>query len=363
MDITLEVNIMKRHLISAVVVLVVLATSLAVFGQKGMSGEEKEKLSGRTRDRFTSRREDQLKAIQVIEEQLAKLKDGLEGMQRSASHGMSPEEWAKLREKWTKIREERQAAIGAIISQIAVLQGRRQPTAEGEEFIIVDAGELKAIRALAEKEKARETAQRLGRIVGSRSERPLGAEQRPQRPKLREIPVEKKSVREAPAFTLSSFDGKTVNLSDYKGKIVVLEWFNLECPFVKYHYDTAHTMVELANKYKNKNVVWLAVNSTSDTTQQANKEFAKKHKLPYPILDDKSGKVGLYYGARTTPHMFIVSTEGKIVYDGAIDNSPMGTLKEGVVNYVDQALKELTSGKTVSVASSKPYGCSVKYTR
>jgi peroxiredoxin len=411
---------MKRHLISAFVVLVFLATAWVVFGQhgrpageeprmispyehedwrlfqmlppeeaaemrikwpsmseeekekfraemrekwEGMPEQEREKLRGRTRDRFGSRREDQLKAIQTIEEQLVKLKEGLEGMERGASRGMSPEEWVKLREKWTKIREEQQDAIGAIIAQIVVLQGRGQPAAEGEELIIVDTGELKAIRELAEKEKAKETAQRLGMLVGSWGERPLGQEQRPQKPQLREIPVKEQSAREAPAFTLSSFDGETVSLSDYKGKIVVLEWFNLECPFVKYHYDTAHTMVELANKYKNKNVVWLAVNSTNNTTQEANKEFAKKHKLPYPIFDDRSGKIGLYYGARTTPHMFIINTEGKIVYEGAIDNSPMGTLKKGVVNYVDKALEELTGGKSVSVASSKPYGCSVKYAR
>jgi peroxiredoxin len=120
-------------------------------------------------------------------------------------------------------------------------------------------------------------------------------------------------------------------------------------------------MVALANKYKDKNVVWLAINSTSHTTPEANNEFAQKHKLPYPILDDRDGKVGRAYGAKTTPHIFIIDAKGHIAYEGAIDNSPMGGVKEGVINYVDKAIAELTSGKPVSIVESKPYGCSVKY--
>lgn len=166
----------------------------------------------------------------------------------------------------------------------------------------------------------------------------------------------------APEFTLSSHDGKTINLSDYKGKVVVLEWFNFECPFVKHHYEKTNTMVGLANKYKDKDVVWLAVNSTGLATVEKNKEFAEKYRLTYPILDDRSGKVGRAYGAKTTPHMFVIDGEGVIVYEGAIDNSPLGkTPEEGSVNYVDNALGDLASGKSVSTPSTKPYGCSVKY--
>ncbi|MHC4616484.1 MAG: thioredoxin family protein [Planctomycetota bacterium] len=167
--------------------------------------------------------------------------------------------------------------------------------------------------------------------------------------------------RKAPHFTLKSFGGKEMSLSDYRGKIVVLEWFNDECPFVKYHYEKANTMIELANKYKDKDVVWLAVNSTSHTTDKQNKEFAAQHKLPYPILDDRSGAVGRAYGARSTPHMYIIAAGGDIVYSGAIDNSPLGRKKEGVINYVDRALGELTAGKPVSTAATEPYGCNVKY--
>ena len=174
---------------------------------------------------------------------------------------------------------------------------------------------------------------------------------------------ESETRAEAPKFTLTNYDGKTIKLSDYKGKIVVLEWFNYECPFVKYHYDKARTMSELADKYKDRNVVWLAINSTAHQTTEKNKEFADKYKIGYPILDDKSGTTGRAYQAQKTPHMFIIDTKGMIAYSGAIDNSPLGKNKDGVINYVDQALAELTSGKTISASNTEPYGCSVKYVK
>jgi peroxiredoxin len=120
-------------------------------------------------------------------------------------------------------------------------------------------------------------------------------------------------------------------------------------------------MVDLARKYKSQNVVWLAVNSTGHTTPEANKAFAARYKLPFAILDDRSGEVGRAYGAKTTPHMYVIDPRGNIVYDGAIDDSPMGKKKDGAVNYVDKALTELARGKAVSTAKTKPYGCSVKY--
>jgi peroxiredoxin len=171
--------------------------------------------------------------------------------------------------------------------------------------------------------------------------------------------------KKSPPFTLKSFDGKEISLSDYKGKIVVLEWFNDECPFVKYHYDTVTTMVGLANKYKDKGVIWLAINSTNHTTPEQNKEFAAKHNLPYPILDDRSGKVGRAYNATNTPHMFVMDQKGNIVYAGAIDNGPMGKPPAGkdLINHVDKALGELISGKPVSVTKTDAYGCNVKYAR
>jgi peroxiredoxin len=168
-------------------------------------------------------------------------------------------------------------------------------------------------------------------------------------------------ARKAPDFTLNSFDGKTISLSDYKGKIVVLEWFNYECPFVLRHYGNKPTMIALANKYKDKNVVWLAINSTSHAAPQANIEFAEERKLPYPILDDRSGTVGRAYGAKTTPHMYVIDTKGSIAYQGAIDNDERGRKRQGVINYVDKALAELTGGKEVTTTDTMSYGCTVKY--
>jgi peroxiredoxin len=168
---------------------------------------------------------------------------------------------------------------------------------------------------------------------------------------------------QAPQFTLKNYDGKEVSLSDYAGKIVVLEWFNYECPFVVYHYEKPKTMAGLADKYKDKDVVWLAVNSTKHLKTEKNKAFAEEHKPGYPILDDRTGKVGRAYSAKTTPHMFIIDAKGKIVYNGGIDNSPMGSKKEKTVNYVDKALAELTADKAISTPKTKPYGCSVKYAR
>jgi peroxiredoxin len=132
---------------------------------------------------------------------------------------------------------------------------------------------------------------------------------------------------------------------------------------VKYHYEEVPTMAGLAKKYEDKGVVWIAINSTKHLTTEANKAWAEKHKLSYPILDDRSGKVGRSYDAKRTPQMFIIDGAGKIVYDGAIDDSPMGKKKEAVVNYVEKALGELTSGKEVSIPKTKPYGCTVKYAR
>ncbi len=303
---------------------------------------------------------------------------------------LSPEERAKLRERWTTMSEEerqqfrkqmrdrmgtprpamaregRVGMTGRFEEQISKMK------AEHEEFI----GELKAIRELAVKEKAKKTAERLDKLIEKHrkkyDENLAQLEQRRQRPErtLRDRPrtpgtegVEELGTRPAAPFTLSTFDGKKVSLSDYRGKIVVLEWLSFECPFSLYHYKTVKTMANLAKKYKDKNVVWLAINSTNHTTQQANIDFAKEQKLPYLILDDRSGKVGRAYGAETTPHMYIINRRGHIVYEGAIDNAPLGKVSGGqeLIGYVDKALAELTTGKRVSIGKTEPYGCSVKY--
>jgi len=240
----------------------------------------------------------------------------------------------------------------------------------GHESLIA---ELRAIHATAVKEEANETAGKIEKLISHRQQafqdrlRTLEQRQRRLQRAAREraggVQVAQQRGRPAPRFELDSFDGRSVKLADYKGRIVVLEWFNFECPFSKYHYETESTMPDLAKKYKSKGVVWLAVNSTNHTTPEANKAFAKKNKLSFPILDDRSGRVGRAYGAKTTPHVFVIDGDGRIVYDGAIDSAPMGKVAEGggKVNYVDKALAELTAGKPVSTPTTPPYGCSVKY--
>jgi len=169
----------------------------------------------------------------------------------------------------------------------------------------------------------------------------------------------KDESQKAPAFTLEDVDGNKVSLSDFADKIVVLEWMNPGCPIWARHHK-AGTFRTLAEKYKDKGVVWLAINSTHSADREKNKKFAETEKVPYPILDDREGTVGKAYGAKTTPHMFVIDKHGRLAYEGAIDDDPSGR-KENPLNYVDQALTELLAGKAVSVPKTEPYGCSVKY--
>jgi peroxiredoxin len=164
----------------------------------------------------------------------------------------------------------------------------------------------------------------------------------------------------APNFTLPDTAGNDVSLSDFEGRIVVLEWLNPDCPFVKRHYK-AGTMKKLATTYGEEGVVWLTINSTNYMDAAANAKFKAENELPYTILVDQSGEVGHLYGAKTTPHMYIIDGDGQLVYIGAIDDDPRGNKGEPVVNYVVVALDEVTAGKAVTTAETKPYGCSVKY--
>ncbi len=164
---------------------------------------------------------------------------------------------------------------------------------------------------------------------------------------------------EAPAFSLTDHTGQRHDLADYRGQIVVLEWVNPECPFVVRHYE-AETMTTLANAYAEQDVVWLAINTTSHFNQEMNKVFVEEFNLPYPVLDDSDGTVGRRYGAQTTPQMVIVDKDGRIAYNGAIDDNPVGTQPQ-TVNYVSQALDQLLAGQPVTLSETQPYGCSVKY--
>lgn len=163
----------------------------------------------------------------------------------------------------------------------------------------------------------------------------------------------------APAFALQDENGKQVSLADYGGKIVVIQWWNEGCPYVQRHAK-AGTGNALAEKYKEQGVVVLAVNSTKGSGNESNKKAAGQFKLTYPILNDSAGQVGRSYGAKTTPHMFVIDKSGNLAYSGAADDDPNGD-KAAKTNYVAQAIDELLAGKTVSVPETKPYGCSVKY--
>lgn len=170
----------------------------------------------------------------------------------------------------------------------------------------------------------------------------------------------------APDFRLTDLDGKEHKLSALKGKTVVLEWFNPGCPFVKANYNQG-SLKAMAKRHTDKGVVWLTINSGAAGKQgagaEANKEGREKFAMTTPILLDESGEVGRAYGAKTTPHMYIVNPEGILVYKGAIDNTPGSDPEkdEKVVNYVEDALNELAAGKAITTKETEPYGCSVKY--
>lgn len=172
----------------------------------------------------------------------------------------------------------------------------------------------------------------------------------------------------APNFKLMDSNGKEHSLNDFKDKIVVLEWINYECPFVKKHYNSKN-MQTLQEKYTKAGIVWLTICSSAESKQGnfSNDEInsrSKKHGAKFTAyLVDADGKVGKMYGAKTTPHMYIIDKTGKLVYAGGIDDKASTDIADikSAKNFVSSALDELLAGKNVSLQSSKPYGCSVKY--
>ncbi len=172
----------------------------------------------------------------------------------------------------------------------------------------------------------------------------------------------------APDFALAGIDGKTYKLSDFKGKYVVLEWNNLDCPFVKKHYGSGN-MQALQKKYTDKGIVWLTICSSAQGKQgyyepAALQELTKEKKLSSTAyLRDADGKVGKEYGAKTTPSIFIVNPEGTLIYAGAIDDKPSPDPNDipGATNYVAACLDASLAGKAVATKSTVSYGCSVKY--
>lgn len=172
----------------------------------------------------------------------------------------------------------------------------------------------------------------------------------------------------APDFSVTDSKGKSQSVSQYKGKYVVLEWFNPGCPFVKKHYGGGN-MQKLQQQYIDKGVIWLTVDSSATgkeghlTAEQAEKQISEWKMHSTALVLDEDGKAGQAYGAKNTPHMFVINPEGKIIYAGAIDSkaTPNPADITGATNYVKAALDESMAGKPVSTATTKPYGCSVKY--
>ena len=175
-------------------------------------------------------------------------------------------------------------------------------------------------------------------------------------------PKKAKIGEPAPGFTLTDAKGNEHSLSDYEGKIVVLEWFSTECPYVKRHYK-AETMSKTLEKLGgSEKVAWLAVDSSHFAKPKASKKWREKYGFDYPVLHDEKGKVGKKYGAKTTPHMYVIDKKGVLRYKGAIDDDPMGDKEPSKrTNYVEQAVDALQNGKEVDPRTTEAYGCSVKY--
>ncbi len=174
----------------------------------------------------------------------------------------------------------------------------------------------------------------------------------------------------APTFSLPGTDGETYTLSDLQGKFVVLEWLNFGCPYVKRHYRTGN-MPALQREYTAQDVVWLSVVSSAPGTQGYYEPEAMNERnqamggVQTAILLDPEGDVGKMYGAKTTPHMYIINPKGTLVYKGGIDDKPRASDEKtkDATNYVRAALDEAMKGEVITIETSRPYGCSVKYKR
>ena len=172
----------------------------------------------------------------------------------------------------------------------------------------------------------------------------------------------------APDFTLKDSKGNSQKLSSFSGKFVVLEWMNPECPFVKKHYSTGN-MQSLQKEYTGKGIVWLSIISSAPGKQgyctgpQAEANTKDQKASPTAVLLDPSGEVGQLYGAKTTPHMFVINPEGKLIYMGAIDSIRSANSSDcaKAENYIRQTLDAALAGKPVPTPETKSYGCSVKY--
>lgn len=174
--------------------------------------------------------------------------------------------------------------------------------------------------------------------------------------------------KKAPDFSLTDSYGKLHKLSDYYGRLIVLEWINFDCPFVIKHYKSGN-MQKLQSEYSEKGVIWLSICSSNEgkqghfTPDEINKRIKDNKAKMSAYLIDTDGKVGKMYGAKVTPHMYIINEEGILVYQGAIDNIKSTDVNDipKAINYVKDVLDAIISGKTIPIKTTTPYGCSVKY--
>jgi len=172
----------------------------------------------------------------------------------------------------------------------------------------------------------------------------------------------------APEFKGTDSNGKMETLAQYRGKYVVLEWANQGCPYDQKHYKSGN-MERLQKEWTAKGVVWLSVISSAQgeqgyvTPPEENAYIERMHAVPTAAILDPTGTIGRLYGAKTTPHVFVIDPQGKLVYEGALDDQPTpdpASLK-GAHNYLDAALEESMAGKAVTTPVTRPYGCNVKY--
>jgi len=163
----------------------------------------------------------------------------------------------------------------------------------------------------------------------------------------------------APDFKLKDVNGKEQTLASYKGKVVVLEWSNSACPVCQRHAKGG-TVAKVMGNFKDKPVVWVNIDSTADAKVEDGKKFATDNKLATYLMDP-TGATGKAYGAKTTPHCFVIDKDGKLAYMGAIDDDKDGTKGDKAKNYVKEAIDAVLKGSTVATATTDPYGCPVKY--
>lgn len=177
-----------------------------------------------------------------------------------------------------------------------------------------------------------------------------------------------KTGEAAPEFTATASNGKTVHLSDYRGKYVVLEWHNNGCPYVGKHYNSGN-MQKLQKQWTGRGVVWFTILSSAPgkqgymTASEENGYLTKEQAAPTAALLDPTGQIGHLYDAKTSPQMVVINPQGVVIYEGAIDDKPTTDLEDvpGATNYVNLALEQAMAGKQVETPSTRPYGCSVKY--